>query len=59
MQYTKSEVRSEFKYARELMRQAETLIKNDDVAELRDIACELIAAASTLAAYVEERGHSC
>lgn len=58
MNYTKSQVRSDWKYARRLMRQADPLLTADDLDELADIALELTAAASTLLGYLEERGKS-
>jgi hypothetical protein len=53
---TKSQVRSNFKYVRELMRQAEVAMKNDDIEELSIIAHELIGSANVAFAYMEERG---
>ena len=53
---TKGQVRSDFKYARELMRQAEVAMKNDDIDELSIIAHELVGSASVLFRYMEERG---
>jgi hypothetical protein len=52
---TKAQVRSEFKYARELMRQAETAMKNNDSDELSILAHELIGSANVLFRYMEER----
>ena len=52
---TKAEVRSEFKYARELMRQAETAMKNNDIDELSILAHELVGSANVLFRYMEER----
>lgn len=56
MELTKSNVRSDFTYARHLMRLAETALVNDDLDELNVIAHELLGAASTVLAYCEERG---
>ena len=53
---TKAQVRSDFKYARELMRQAEVAMKNDDIDELSIIAHELVGSANVLFRYMEERG---
>jgi hypothetical protein len=52
---TKAQVRSEFKYARELMRQAETAMKNNDSDELSILAHELVGSANVLFRYMEER----
>jgi hypothetical protein len=52
---TKAQVRSDFKYARELMRQADTAMKNDDIEELSIIAHELVGSANVLFQYTEER----
>lgn len=56
MDYTKTQVRSDWAYARHLMRLADTALKNDDLDELATIAPELVAAASTLLGYLDERG---
>ena len=53
--YTKTQVRSDWRYARMLMRQADPLLTADNLDDLSDIANELAAAATTLLAYVEER----
>lgn len=55
MSTTKSQVRSDFAYARHLMRLAEPALKADDLEELREIALELSAASSTLMQYLEDR----
>lgn len=53
---TKSQVRSNFRYAREMMRQAEAAMKanSTDFADMTSIANELIACAATFAEYVED-----
>lgn len=56
MKTTKTQVRSDWAYARELMRQAEPYLKNDNLDELSQIALELSAAASTLIQYLDDRG---
>ncbi len=56
MQFTKTRVRSDWRYARELMRQAEIALKDDDIETLRELALDLSAAASVLTGYLEERG---
>lgn len=58
MTYTKSRVRSDWRYARYLMRKADPLLTADDLDELAEIALELSAAASTLIGYLDERGYS-
>ena len=52
---SKGSVRSDFRYARDLMRQAETLMQNWDQEEANDIANNLIAAVTTFAQYVEDQ----
>ena len=54
---TKSQVRSDFKYAREMMRQADAAMKSGstDFEDMESIANEMIAAASTFAQWVEEQ----
>jgi hypothetical protein len=59
---TKGEVRSDFKYARELMRKAEEIMKNSknvedwrESSEAGQIALELSASASTFLQYVYEK----
>lgn len=54
--YTKSRVRSDWKYARHLMRLAEEAMKRDDMDELAEIAPDLLAASTALIGYLEERG---
>lgn len=56
MQFTKTRVRSDWRYARELMRQAEAALRDDDIETLRDIALDLSSAASVLNGYLHERG---
>ena len=56
MKTTKTQVRSDWAYARELMRQADTALKADNLDELSEIALELSAASSTLIQYLEDRG---
>jgi hypothetical protein len=53
---SKGSVRSDFRYVRDLMRQAETLMQkhNWDQKEADDIANNLIAAVTTFAQYVED-----
>ena len=55
---TKTQVRRNWAYARELMRQAEVALKADDTDELADIALELSASASILTQYLADRGIS-
>ena len=54
---SKGSVRSDFRYVRDLMRQAETLMQNRnwDQKEADDIANNLIAAVTTFAQYVEDQ----
>ena len=54
--YTKNQVKSDWQYARWLMRQAAPLLTENDLDGLAEIASELIAAAASLSAYLEERG---
>ena len=56
MDYTKTKVRSDWQYARELMRQANVALKEDDLQTLADIALDLSSAASVLNGYLAERG---
>ena len=53
---TKARVRSDWAYARELMRQAAAALKADNLDELAEISCELSAATSTLNQYLSDRG---
>jgi hypothetical protein len=53
---TKAQVRSDFKYARELMRQAEVAMKSNDIGELSIIAHELVGCSGVLFTYMQERG---
>ena len=53
---TKGQVRSDFKYARELMRQAEIAMKKNDIEEMSVLAHELVASANGFYRYMEERG---
>lgn len=53
---TKTQVRSDWAYARHCMRLAEQALKNDDVEELQTLALEISAASSTLIQYLEDRG---
>lgn len=55
MNYTKAAVRKDWQYARHLMRLAEDALRRDDLKELREIAPDLQAAASTLIGYLDER----
>lgn len=62
MKTTKSQVRSGFKYARELMRQAEEILKDSknltdfsEGSEIGQIANELIASVAFLAQWREEQ----
>ena len=55
MKTTKSQVRSDFAYARHLMRLAEPALRADDLDELQVLALELAAAATTLSQYVIDR----
>lgn len=54
---TKSHVRSDFKYARAMMRMAdEAMISNStDFDRMEEIANEMMACAATFAQYVEEK----
>lgn len=52
---TKGQVRSDFAYARHLMRLAEPALRADDLEELQDLAADLAAAAATLTQYVVDR----
>ena len=54
---TKSRVRSDFKYARELMRQADAAMKSGtyDLEDLQSIESELIACMSTFSQWIEEQ----
>ena len=56
MEFTKTRVRSDWRYARILMRQAEVALRDDDIETLRDIALDLSSAASVLNGYLDERG---
>ena len=56
MGYTKAQVRNDWKYARHLMRVAEDAMKRDDIDALAEIAPDLVAASTTLLAYLDERG---
>lgn len=56
MDYTKTRVRNDWRYARELMRLAEDALRRDDVDQLAAIAPDLVAASTTLTAYLDERG---
>lgn len=56
MDYTKTQVRQDWQYARRLMRLADEAMRRDDIAELAQIAPELMASAGTLIAYLDERG---
>lgn len=53
---TKTQVRSDFTYARECMRQAEAALKADDLDALAELALELSGAMGTLLQYVNDRG---
>jgi hypothetical protein len=53
---TKGQVRNDFKYAREIMRQAEVAMKKDDIDELSILAHELVGCAAVLFTYMAERG---
>jgi hypothetical protein len=52
---TKTQVRSDWAYARELMRQADEAFRADDLGTLAEIAPDLQAAASTLIQYLADR----
>jgi 5-bromo-4-chloroindolyl phosphate hydrolysis protein len=63
MEVTKGSVRSNFSYARELMRKAEWIMKNsksvqewEESSEAGQIALELIASVATFSQWVEEQG---
>ena len=53
---TKAQVRADFTYTRELMRQAEVALKNDDIDELSILAHELSGSVATVFQYMVERG---
>ncbi len=55
MMTTKTQVRSDWAYARDLMRQAEQALRADDLVTLGEIAPDLQAAASTLFQYLADR----
>ena len=59
LEYSAADVRREFTYARRLMRLADDAMRAGDVEECGVLACELLGAVSTLAAYCEERGRPC
>lgn len=52
---TKTQVRSDWAYARDLMRQADAALRADDLDTLAEIAPDLQAAASTLLQYLADR----
>lgn len=52
---TKTQVRSDWTYARDLMRQADAALRADDLDTLAEIAPDLQAAASTLLQYLADR----
>ena len=54
---TKSNVRSDFRYARELMRQADAAMKanSTDFHDLESIANELIACVATFSQWIEDQ----
>jgi len=61
MTTSKGQVRSDFKYLRELMRQAEAIMKNDknisdwrEASDAGQIANAMTAAAGTFSAWIEE-----
>lgn len=56
-QVTKSQVRNNFKYAREMMRQADELMKADevDLTFAQEIAAELTACVATFAEWVDDK----
>ena len=63
METTKSQVRSDFKHARELMRQADAFMKDyrhepgqdfSEFEDMRAVANELIACAATFSQWVED-----
>jgi hypothetical protein len=53
---TKKAVRSDWAYARELMRQADRALRTDDFDTLAEIAPDLRAASCTLLQYLDDRG---
>jgi len=55
-QTTKSQVRRDWAYARELMRQADAALRINDLDTLAEIAPDLQAASSTLLNYLLDRG---
>lgn len=56
MEFTKTRVRSDWRYARILMRRAEVALRDDDIETLREIALDLSSSASVLNGYLDERG---
>ena len=54
---TKHHVRSDFKYAREMMRQANEAMRSNstDYDRMEEIANEMMACAATFAQYIEEQ----
>jgi len=52
MNTTKTQVRSDWRYVRECIRQADTALKNDDVETLRLLALEITGGAATLLQYL-------
>lgn len=57
---SKSKVRSQFGYMRYLMRQAEEMMRQEDIdcslgSDFEQLSLELIASATTLNAYIEQR----
>ena len=57
MKITKKDVRSEFKYCRDLMRQADEAMKNPDIdlSDAESIALELSASSSVFFCWVEQQ----
>jgi hypothetical protein len=57
METTKSEVRSNFKYARAMMRLADEAMRTNSTNydDMEQIANEMMACAATFAQYVEEK----
>lgn len=55
---TKTQVRSDWSYARHCMRLADQALKDNDMEELADLAREIMASTSTLIQYLDDRGVS-
>jgi hypothetical protein len=54
MSTTKTQVRADWRYVRECIRQAEVALKKDDVEELRALALEITGGAAVLLQYLSD-----